>query len=160
MVLISRGWCICIVYTNEVISEIWRTNDAMSSLRSSWLYLLWHHRGIQRYRCQACRRIFQTLPRGKDPALKQRACQLHLEGIERSAGFSVSITRRSLAGWSKLPKHSRQTHHRPKSAPSTKSMNSARSSLKKISMLALASGRLHLWQGPRLCLWKKDDQNG
>ena len=30
---------------------------------------------------------------------------------------------------------------------------------KKISMLALAGGGLHLWQGPRLCLWKKDDQN-
>ena len=26
-------------------------------------------------------------------------------------------------------------------------------------MLALASGGIHLWQGPRLCLWKKDDQN-
>ena len=72
-------------------------------------------------------------------------------GCERSAGFSGSITRRSLAGWSKLPSHSQQAHHRPKSA---------RSSLKKISMLALASGRLHLRQGPRLCLWKKDDQNG
>ena len=30
---------------------------------------------------------------------------------------------------------------------------------KKISLLALASGGLHLWQDPRLCLWKKDDQN-
>jgi len=30
---------------------------------------------------------------------------------------------------------------------------------KKISMLALASGGLPLWQGPRLCLWKEDDQN-
>jgi hypothetical protein len=30
---------------------------------------------------------------------------------------------------------------------------------KKIPMLALASGGLQLWQGPRLCLWKKDDQN-
>ena len=30
---------------------------------------------------------------------------------------------------------------------------------KKITMLALASGGLHLWQGPRLCLLKKDDQN-
>ena len=50
---------------------------------------------------------------------------------ERSAEFSGSITRRSLAGWSKLPKHSRQAHHRPKSAPSSKSMNSVRSSLKK-----------------------------
>ena len=31
----KRGWRSCVVYTNEVISEIWRTNDAMSSLRSS-----------------------------------------------------------------------------------------------------------------------------
>ena len=38
-------------------------------------------RGVQRYRCQACRRIFQTLQRGKDPALKQQVCQLYLEGI-------------------------------------------------------------------------------
>ena len=38
-------------------------------------------RGVQRYRCQACRRIFQTLRRGKDPALKQLACQLYLEGM-------------------------------------------------------------------------------
>ena len=118
-------------------------------------------RGVQRYRCQACRRIFQTLRRGKDPALKQRPINSISKGwvCERSAGFSGSITRRSLAGWYKLPKHSQQAHHRPKPAPSSKSMNSARSSLKKISMLALASGGLHLWQGPRLCLWKKDDQN-
>ena len=31
----DRGWRSCVVYTHEVISEIWRTNDAMSSLRSS-----------------------------------------------------------------------------------------------------------------------------
>jgi len=118
-------------------------------------------RGVQRYRCQACRRSFQTLRRGKDLFLKQQACQLYLEGmgIEPSAAFSTSITRRSLAGCCKLPKHSQPAHQRPKPAPSSKSMNSARSSLKKISMLALASGGLHLWQGPRLCLWKKDDQN-
>ena len=36
-------------------------------------------RDVQRYRCQACRRIFQTLRRVKDPALKQQACQLYLE---------------------------------------------------------------------------------
>ena len=52
-------------------------------------------------------------------------------GCERSAGFLASITRRSLAGWSKLPSHSQPAHHRPKSAPSSKSMNSARSSQKK-----------------------------
>jgi len=38
-------------------------------------------RGVQRYRCQACRQIFQTLRRGKDPAHKQLACQLYLEGM-------------------------------------------------------------------------------
>ncbi len=37
-------------------------------------------RGVQRYRCQACRRIFQTIRRGKDLALKQQACQIYLEG--------------------------------------------------------------------------------
>jgi len=52
-------------------------------------------------------------------------------GCEPSAGFSASITRRSLAGWYKPPKHSQPAHHRPKPAPSSKSMNSARSSLKK-----------------------------
>ena len=40
-------------------------------------------------------------------------------GCERSAGFSSSITRRSLAGWSKLPSHSQQPQHRPKSARSS-----------------------------------------
>ena len=30
---------------------------------------------------------------------------------------------------------------------------------KKISVLALASSRFHLWQGPRLCLWEQDDQD-
>jgi len=119
-------------------------------------------RGVQRFRCQACRRIFQTLRRGKDPALKQQACQLYLEGMGmRAIGRVLGIHHKtlSLAGWCKLPKHSQQTHHRLKPVPSSKSTNSARSSLKKIPMLALASGGLHLWQGPRLCLWKRDDQN-
>src|SRR5210317_1114996 len=94
------------------------------------------NRGVQRYRCQAYRRIFQTLRRGKDPALKQQACQLYLEGMRlREAELSGFIKSRSLAGWYKLPKNSRQAHHRPKSAPSSKSMNSVRSSLKKILML-------------------------
>ena len=38
-------------------------------------------RGVQRYRCQACRLIFQTIPDGKDSALNQQACQLYLEGM-------------------------------------------------------------------------------
>ena len=56
------------------------------SLRFGEFNVLWHHSirygiSVQRYRCQACRRIFQTLRRGKDPALKQQACQLYLEGM-------------------------------------------------------------------------------
>ena len=43
------------------------------------------NRGAQRYRCQACRRTFQTMRRGKDPALKEQAQKLHLEGL----GFRV-----------------------------------------------------------------------
>ena len=119
-------------------------------------------RGVQRYRCQACRRIFHTLRRGKDPALKQQACQLYLEGMGmRAIGRVLGIHHKTVSRWlvQALPSHSQQAHHRPKSAPSSKSMNFACSSLKKISMLALASGRLHLWQGPRLCLREKDNQN-
>ena len=38
-------------------------------------------RGAHCYRCQACRRIFQTRRRGKDPALKPQTCPLYLEGM-------------------------------------------------------------------------------
>ena len=119
-------------------------------------------RDVQRYRCQACRRIFQRYDEAKIQPSSNRPVSSISKGwgCEPSAGFSASITRQSLAGWYKLSKHSQQAHHRPKPAPSSKSMNSARSSLIKIPMLALASGGLHLWQGPWLCLWKKDDQNG
>ena len=80
-------------------------------------------------------------------------------GCERSAGFSGSITRRSPAGWSKLPSHSQQAHHKPKSAPSSKSMNSARSSLKKSQCWLWLVVDSIFWQVPRLCLWKKENQN-
>ena len=92
-------------------------------------------RGVQRYRCQACRRIFQTIRRGKDPALKQQACQLYLEGMGmRAIGRVPGIHHKTLSRWLvKLPSHSQQAHHRPKPAPSSKSMNSALSSLKKKS---------------------------
>ena len=119
-------------------------------------------RGVQRYRCQACRRIFQTLRRGKDPALKQQACQLYLEGMGmRAIGRVLGIHHKTVSRWlvqaaEALPA---SQPHRPKSAPSSKSMSSLRSSLKKVPMLALASGGFHLWQGSQLCLWKKDDQN-
>ena len=80
-------------------------------------------RGVQRYRCQACRRVFQTLRRVKDPALEQQACQLYLEGMGiRAIGRVLNIHHKTVSRWLvKLPKHSRQVHHRPKFAPSSKS---------------------------------------
>jgi transposase-like protein len=57
-------------------------------------------RGAQRYRCQACRRIFQTLRRGKDPALKQQACQLYLEGMGmRAIGRVLGIHHNTVSRW-------------------------------------------------------------
>ena len=57
-------------------------------------------RGVQRYRCQACRRIFQTLRRGKDPALKQQACQLYLEGMGmRAIGRVLNIHHQTVSRW-------------------------------------------------------------
>ena len=57
-------------------------------------------RGVQRYRCQGCRRIFQTLRRGKDPALKQQACQLYLEGMGmRAIGRVLGIHHKTVSRW-------------------------------------------------------------
>ena len=57
-------------------------------------------RGVQRNRCQACRRIFQTLRRGKDPALKQQACHLYLEGIGmRAIGRVLGIHHKTVSRW-------------------------------------------------------------
>ena len=92
------GWRSCVVYTNEVISEIWRTNDAMSLLRYPDSIRYGTSQGVQRYRCQACRRIFQALRRGKDPALKQQACQLYLEGMGmRAIGRVLGIHHRTVS---------------------------------------------------------------
>jgi transposase-like protein len=57
-------------------------------------------RGVQRYHCQACRRIFQKLRQGKDPALKQQACQLYLEGMGmRAIGRVLSIHYKTVSRW-------------------------------------------------------------
>ena len=118
-------------------------------------------RGVQRYRCQTCRRIFQTIRRAKDPALKQQACQLYLEGMGmRAIGRILGIHHKTLSRWlvqaaQALPANLLQTE-----ACSFIEIDELCTFIaKKISMLALASCRFHLWQGPWLCLWKKDDQN-
>ena len=57
-------------------------------------------RGVQRYHCQACLRIFQTLRRGKDPALKQKACQLYPEGMGmRAIGRVLGIHHKTVSRW-------------------------------------------------------------
>ena len=49
---------------------------------------------------QACRRIFQTIRRGKDPALKQQACQLYLEGMGmRAIGRVLNIHHKTVSRW-------------------------------------------------------------
>ena len=56
--------------------------------------------GVQRYRCQACRRIFQAMRRGKDPTLKQQACQLYLEGMGmRAIGRVLRIHHKTVSRW-------------------------------------------------------------
>ena len=57
-------------------------------------------RGVQRYRCQACRRIFQTLQRGKDPALKEQAQKLYLEGLGlRAIGRILGVHHKTVSRW-------------------------------------------------------------
>ena len=57
-------------------------------------------RGVQRYRFQTYRQIFQTLRRGKNPALKQQACQLYLEGMGmRAIGRVLGIYHKTVARW-------------------------------------------------------------
>ena len=57
-------------------------------------------RGVQRYRCQACRQIFQALRRGKDPALKQQACQRYIEGMGmRAIGRVLGIHHKTVSRW-------------------------------------------------------------
>ena len=44
--------------------------------------------------------IFQTLRRGKDPALKQQACQLYLEGMGmRAIGRVLNIHHKTVSRW-------------------------------------------------------------
>ena len=57
-------------------------------------------RGIQHYCCQVCRQIFQILRRGKDPAHKQQACQLYLQGMGMQAIRKVlGIHHKTVSRW-------------------------------------------------------------
>ena len=106
-------------------------------------------RDVQCYRCQACRRIFQRLRRGKDPALKQRAFQLHLEGMEmRAIARVLGIHHKTASRWSVQAAQALPASPTRTEACSFIDFDELCTfTVKKISMLALASGRLNLWQG-------------
>jgi transposase-like protein len=58
------------------------------------------NRGTQRYRCQACQRIFQTMRRGKDPTLKEQALKLYLEGLgHRAIGRILGVHHKTVSRW-------------------------------------------------------------
>jgi len=58
------------------------------------------NRGAQRYRCQSCRRTFQTMCRGKDPALKEQAQKLYLEGLcLRAIGKTLGVHHKTVSRW-------------------------------------------------------------
>ena len=64
-------------------------------------YILFgRNRGAQRYRCQDCRRTFQTLRRGKDSALKEKAQKLYLEGLGlRAIGRIIGVHHKTVSRW-------------------------------------------------------------
>lgn len=58
--------------------------------------------GSQRMRCEGCHRYFtpQPKPMGHDPALKQTALRLYLEGVSlRGIGRQLGVHHQSVANW-------------------------------------------------------------
>jgi len=58
--------------------------------------------GTQRYKCRSCNRYFTPLPKpmGYDPALKERALLLYLEGTSlRAIGRILNVHHQSVANW-------------------------------------------------------------
>ena len=114
-------------------------------------------RGVQRYRCQACRRIFQTLRRGKDP--KQQACQLYLEGMGmRAIGRVLGIHHKTVSRWLV------QAAEALPASPTDRSRSFIE--IDELCSSSLKKSKCWLWQAVDsifgmvlLCLWKKDDQN-
>ena len=144
----------CVVHTNEVISKIWRTNDAMSSLRSSWLYSLRHQSG--------CPTLpLPSLPKNfSDTTTRQRSSPqaTGLSALSRRDGDASDrpgSRHPSQDGLSLVGTSCPVTPSKPKQTEVCSFIEIDELCTfiaKKNSMLALVSGRLHLWQGPRLCL--------
>ena len=119
------------------------------------------NRGAQRYRCQACRRTFQTLRRGKGPTLKEQAQKLYLEGLGlRAIGRILGVHHKTLSRW--LVQAAGQLSV---NQPKTKSCSFIEVDelcsfvTKKIQMLDLGSAGFYYWQSAWLCLWQQVDQD-
>ena len=119
------------------------------------------NRGAQRYHCQAFRRTFQTLCRGKDPTLKEQAQKLYLEGLGlRAIGRILGVHHKTLSRW--LVQAAGQL---PVNQPKTKACSLIEVDelcsfvAKKIKMLDLGSAGFYYWQSAWLCLWQQVDQD-
>ena len=105
------------------------------------------NRGTQRYRCQGCQRTFQTMRRGKDPALREQAQKLYLEGLGlRAIGRILGVHHKTVSRW--LVQAAGQL---PVDQPKTKACSFIEVDelcsfvAKKIQMLDLGSDRFYCW---------------
>jgi len=113
------------------------------------------NRGAQRYRCQASRRTFQTMRRGKDPTLIDRLKSYNLEGLcLRAIGKILGVHHKTVSRW--LVQAAGQL---PANQPRTKACSFIEVDelcsfvAKKIQMLDLGSDGFYSWQSAWLCLW-------
>ena len=120
------------------------------------------NRGAQRYHCQACRRTFQTLCRGKDLALKEQAQKLYLEGLGlRAIGRILGVHHKTLSRWLVQAAGQLSVNQPKTEACSLIEVDELCSFVaKKIQMLDLDSDRFYCWQSAWLCLWQQIDQDG
>ena len=138
------------VHSNEFVLEIPSPYDAMFSLCWLWLYSFCYNPW-----CPTL--LLASLPGFLTNSTTRVRSRTQAKDISALFASIVDPIYRHgpwhpqqgfLNGWCKLSKRTQQVHHKPKSALS---------SLKKISMLDLASCGILYWQGPQLCRWKKDD---
>ena len=120
------------------------------------------NRGAQRYHCQACRRTFQTLCRGKDLALKEQAQKLYLEGLGlRAIGRILGVHHKTLSRWLVQAAGQLSVNQPKTKACSLIEVDELCSFVaKKIQMLDLGSSGFYCWQSAWLCLWQQVDQDG
>ena len=120
------------------------------------------NRGAQRYRCQACRRTFQTLCRGKDPTLKEQAQKLYPEGLGlRAIGRILEVHHKMLSRWLVQAAGQLSVNQPKTKACSLIEVDELCSFVaKKIQMLDLGRAGFYFWQSAWLCLWQQIDQDG